>query len=46
MPIPPLSVGEDKQTNVESLSIARGGQIQRCDRLRMRWDGRIELISD
>jgi hypothetical protein len=46
MLIPPLSVGEDKQTNVESLSIARGGQVQMCDRSRMDRNGRIELVSD
>jgi hypothetical protein len=46
MPIPPFSVGEDKQTNVESLSMARGGQVQRCDRSRMGRNERIELLSD
>jgi hypothetical protein len=46
MPIPPLSVGEDKLTDAESLSIARGGQIQKYDRSRMLWNGRMETIAD
>jgi len=46
MPIPPLIVGEDKLSNVESLNMARGGQIQRYDRLRMLWSERMELVSD
>jgi hypothetical protein len=45
MPIAPLSVGEDKLTKAVNLSRARAGQVQRCDRLRMHWYGRIKLVS-
>ncbi len=46
MAVPPYSLREGKLTNTASLSLAETGQAQRCDRLRMRWDGRIELVSD
>jgi hypothetical protein len=46
MLISPLSVGEDKLTDAESLSIARVGQVQKYDRWRMGWDEKIELVSD
>jgi hypothetical protein len=41
MSIPPLSVGEDKLTNAESLSRARAGQVQKYDRWRMGRDERM-----
>jgi len=46
MPIPPLSVGEDKLTRAVNLSRARGGQIQKYDRSRMLWNGRMGTIAD
>jgi hypothetical protein len=46
MPIPPLSFGEDKLTKAVNLSRATTVQMQMCDRSRMLWKGRMELISD
>jgi hypothetical protein len=46
MPIPPLSVGEDKLTKAVNLNRARAGQIQKYDRSRMSWNEKIELVSD
>jgi hypothetical protein len=45
MSIPPLSVGEDKLANAESLSIARVGQVRKYDRLRMRLEARLDLFQ-
>ncbi|MDH3556541.1 MAG: hypothetical protein OES18_11885 [Deltaproteobacteria bacterium] len=45
MAISPLSVEEGKLTKVVNLSRAMAGQIQKYDRLRMLWNGRIELVS-
>ena len=41
----PLRVREGKLTNAVKLSLARTGQDQKYDRLKMRWDERIELVS-
>jgi hypothetical protein len=46
MSIAPLGVGEDKLTKSVNLSRARAGQVQKYDRLTVRWDERIELVSD
>jgi hypothetical protein len=46
MAISPLNVGEDKLTKAVNLSRARAGQVHKCDRSRVRWDGRMELIPD
>jgi hypothetical protein len=46
MPIPPLSVGENKLTKAVNLSRATAVQVQRCDNSRMGKNGRMELLSD
>jgi hypothetical protein len=46
MPIPPLRIGDGKIANAVSLSLAGVVEVQICDRLRMLWNGRMELISD
>jgi len=45
MPIPPVSVGEEKLTKAVNLSRPRAGQVQGYDPLRMRRSRRIELDS-
>jgi hypothetical protein len=46
MPILPLSVREGKLWNAVSLSLTKVVEVRMCDRLRMRRDEKIELVSD
>jgi hypothetical protein len=45
MPIPPLSVEEDKLRKAANLSRARAGQIQKYDRLRMSGKARFRSFQ-